>query len=131
MKKYKTDHWTVNVPVLWDAEADEGCDVLYDKAGIGELVFSTLYQSEGVSDEQLEEMAAEHLDADVTLEDVNINDFSGFVISYTQEGEYWCEWYLRTDKILLFVSYNCKEGNEEVDEDVVESILDSIEVLAG
>ena len=129
MQKYKTKYWSVNLPTLWEAEASDGTDILYDKEGIGELVISTFYQEDGIDDEQLEDLASEHIDADGIVEDVDLGSFSGFVISYTDEGEYWCEWYLKSEKVLLFVSYNCDESNEEVDEDVVESILASLDAL--
>lgn len=130
MRKYKTKHWSVNIPTLWDAEFSDGSDVIYDKQGVGELVISTLYDEQGVSDEQLEAMAAEHLDSDAELEDVKLGDFSGVCVSYSKDSEYWCEWYLRTKNILLFASYNCDEDQAEEDEDVVESVLESLEVIS-
>ncbi len=129
MRKYSTKYWSVNVPTLWDAEFSDGADVIYDNKGVGELIISTLYDEQGVSDEQLEAMAAEHLNSSVELEDIDIGDFSGICVSYSKDSEYWCEWYLRTSNILLFASYNCDEENAEEDEDVVESILESIELL--
>ncbi len=130
MQTYKTQHWSLNVPALWDAEADGETDVIYDNAGVGELVISTLYQDEGISDEQLEAMAGEHIESDAVIDDVVLGDFSGIAVSFEQQGEYWCEWYLRSEKVLLFISYNCDLKDSEVDEDVVESILESLEEIA-
>ncbi len=127
MQTYKTEYWLLNVPALWDAEADGDTDVIYDNDGVGELVVSTLYQGEGIADEQLEAMASEHVDSDADIEDVVLGDFSGIAVSFEQDGEYWCEWYLRSEKVLLFITYNCDAKNVEVDEDVVESILESLE----
>jgi len=128
MQKYSSQYWSVNLPTLWDAEVDEGCDVLYDKEGVGELIFTTIYQENGVSDDQLEELASEHLDSNAIIEDIHFDEFSGFVVSFTKDSEYWNEWYLRSDNILLFISYNCNVKDEETDEDVVESILDSLQL---
>lgn len=129
MQTYKTQYWLLNVPALWDAEADNETDVIYDNAGVGELVISTLYQDEGISDEQLEAMASEHIDSDAMIDDVVVGDFSGIAVSFEQDAEYWCEWYLRSENVLLFISYNCDAKNAEVDEDVVESILESLEEI--
>lgn len=131
MRKYKNQYWSVNVPTLWDAEysVDEQADIVYDNNGIGELFISTIYQEEGVSEEQLEAMASEHINADAEIDDVECGDFTGITVSYIKESEYWCEWYLCSDNVLLFISYNCNDDNAEEDEDVVESILDSLEVL--
>ncbi len=129
MQQYKTRYWSLNVPALWDAELSDDTDVIYDKAGVGELVISTLYQADGISDGQLEEMAAEHLDSDAVIEDVVCGDFAGIAVSFEQDGEYWSEWYLRSEKILLFITYNCDVDKIEVDEDVVESILESLEEI--
>jgi len=130
MHKYKTRYWSLNVPVQWDAEFSDGADVIYDNNGVGELVISTLFDENGIEDEQLEAMVAEHLDFDAELEDITIADFSGVMLSYTQDGEFWSEWYLRTDKLLLFASYNCDESQAEEDYDIVEAIMASLEVIA-
>jgi len=129
MRKYKTKYWSVNIPTLWDAEySDEDeADVIYDNNGVGELIISTVYDETGIVDEQLEAMAAEHLDSQTELEDVVLGDFAGIAVSYTKDAEYWCEWYLCTENVLLFASYNCAEDKAEEDEDVVESILESLE----
>ena len=129
MRKYKTKYWSLNIPTLWNAEFSDGTDVIYDNKGVGELIISTLYDEQGISDEQLEAMAAEHLDANVDLEDVSAGDFTGVMVSYIKDSEYWSEWYLRTDNILLFASYNCDEDKSEEDEDVVESILESLKEI--
>ena len=129
MRQHKNQYWSVNVPTLWDAEYSEEdeADIIYDNNGVGELIISTLFQEKGVSDEQLEAMASEHVDAGTDIEDIQLGDFSGIAVSYIKESEYWCEWYLRTENILLFASYNCAEDKAEEDEDVVESILGSLE----
>lgn len=129
MTKYKTQYWALNVPALWDAEFDDDADIIYDNEGIGELVISTVFDENGVDDEQIEAMAEEHSETDAIIEDVELGDFGGIMVSYTKEGEFWCEWYLRGENVLLFVSYNCDEDNADVDEDVVESILESLEEL--
>lgn len=130
MRKYTTKYWSLNIPTLWDAEFSDDTDVIYDNKGIGELVISTLYEETGVSDEQVEAMAEEHTDSDAIIEDVEVGDFGGLMVSYAKDGEYWCEWYLRAEKVLLFASYNCDEANAEEDEDVVESILESLEEIS-
>ncbi len=129
MQRYKTQYWSLNMPALWDAEADGETDVIYDNGGVGELVISTLYQDEGIVDEQLEAMASEHVDSDADIEDVVFGDFSGIAVSFEQDGEYWCEWYLSSEKVLLFITYNCTAKDSEVDGDVVESILESLEEI--
>jgi len=130
MNIYKAKYWLLNIPSLWDAEFSDDTDVIYDNAGIGEIVISTVYQENGISDGQLEEMASEHVDTDSMLDDVVLGDFSGIAVSFEEGGEYWCEWYLRSENILLFVSYNCAVKDFEVDEDVVESILESLEDIS-
>ncbi len=129
MRQYKTQYWSLNIPTLWDAEFEDETDIIYDQAGIGELVISTLYQDEGISDEQLEAMASEHVDSDAIIDDVVLGDLSGITVSFEQGDEYWSEWYLRSEKLLLFITYNCDLKNADVDEDVVESILESLRVV--
>jgi hypothetical protein len=117
------------MPVGWQAEeGEEGMISLYDPTSNGMLSFSAIKEDEDISDEYLEDLLSEHLEADAELYDVDYNDFSGVSCCYADEEEYWCEWYLRAGPVLLYITYYCPVEDEGLEEDLIESILESLTV---
>ena len=126
MQNYITEFWQLDLPVGWETEEEEGVVSLYDPDSSGTLVLSASNEEEDISDDYLEELLSEHIDAGADIEDVEYNDFSGVSCCYDDAEEYWCEWYLRAGPILLFITYNCPIEDEGNEEDVIESILESL-----
>ncbi len=126
MSYYQTDDWQLEMPANWVAEAVDDAMSLYDPAGNGTLLITTLREEQPISDEYLVELASDHIDAGAELYEVEYGPFSGVTCCYDSENEYWCEWYLRADKLLLFVTYNCPLEDEGAEDDVVEGMLESL-----
>ncbi|HSJ48627.1 MAG: hypothetical protein OQK27_05665 [Gammaproteobacteria bacterium] len=126
MKKHHDQLWEITLPDDWEVEADEDSVSLYHPDGPGTIQISATRQEEGIRDEDLREMAADHLEAGAELEEVELGDFDGFVLRYDTEGEYWCEWYLKAEDRLLFVTYACALEEEGEEEDLVEAVLDTL-----
>jgi len=126
LQNYITEFWQLDLPVGWETEEEEGVVSLYDPDSSGTLVLSASNEEEDISDDYLEELLSEHIDAGADIEDVEYNDFSGVSCCYDDAEEYWCEWYLRAGPILLFITYNCPIEDEGNEEDVIESILESL-----
>ena len=126
LEKYISELWQVDLPVGWEVEEEEGAVSLYHPDSSGTLTLSATKEQEDISDEYMEELLAEHLDADAELFDVEFESFSGVTCCYDDEEEYWCEWYLCSGPVLLFITYNCPLADEGAEEDVVESILESL-----
>ena len=126
MEKYITEYWQLDLPVGWETEEEEQVVSLYHPDSSGTLVLSASNEEEDISDDYLEELLSEHIDAGADIDDVEYNDFSGVSCCYDDTEEYWCEWYLRAGPILLFITYNCPIEDEGKEEDVIESILESL-----
>ena len=126
MEKYISEFWQVDLPVEWKAEVEEDAVSLFHPDSNGTLTISAVREQEDISDEYIEELAAEHLDAGAEFFDAEFDSFSGVTCCYDDEQEYWCEWYLCSGPILLFITYSCPLDNEGEEEDVVESILESL-----
>lgn len=124
MKVCKTKYWQVNIPDDWQYEHQSDSDVLFCEDGVGEIQFSATQFDSPVTEEHLYELSAEHANADE--DEVEFGEFSGITFEYETEDEFWQEWYLMSDKILLFITYTCELGKEENEIDVVEFILDSL-----
>ncbi|MFO7603164.1 MAG: hypothetical protein R6X06_05030 [Gammaproteobacteria bacterium] len=127
MKTYNHPDWAMTVPDHWSVEAESDFTSFYDPDGVGELLISSMLHEQALSDDDLEEFAADHIDTEVESEEVEYGEFSGFSFCYEVEDEYLCEWYLRAGKLMLFVTYSCAlEDEEHSEEDIVETMLDSL-----
>ena len=128
MKPFKQSHWNISLPDNWVVEDEVDYICLYHPEGVGALLISTFEQDSTVTDEDLEEFAADHIDGDVDPDEVEYGDFSGFTFCYEIESEYLCEWYLKAGNLLIFITYSCAlEDEENNEEDIVETILDSLQ----
>ena len=128
MKSFSQEHWTITLPDDWIAENEVDYISLYHPDGVGDLLISTFQHEDTVTDDDLEEFAADHINCDVESEDIECGDFAGFSFCYDVENEYLCEWYLKSDNIMLFITYSCALKDEEnSEEDIVDTILDSLQ----
>jgi len=127
MKIYTHHHWNITLPDNWVVEEDTDYTAVYPPDGVGDLLISSFEHDDLVTDDDLEEFAADHIESDVDSEDVEYGDFNGFSFCYSIENEYICEWYLKYEKIMLFITYSCPVENEEnSEEDIVETSLNSL-----
>jgi hypothetical protein len=128
MKKHHDPLWEITLPDGWEVEADEDTTSLYHPEGPGTLQVSATRQEDMITGDDLREMAADHLEAGAEPEEVALGDFDGFVLCYDTEGEYWCEWYLKAEDRMLFITYACALEYEGEEEDVIEAVLDTLAV---
>ena len=128
MEHYSADLWQVDLPIGWQAEEEEEAVCLFHPTSNGTLTISATKEQQDISDEYMEELLFEHLDAGAELIDVEFGSFAGVSFCYDDNDEYWCEWYLRAGPVLLFVTYNCPLDEEGAEDDVIESILESLTV---
>lgn len=126
MKKHRTEHWQIDLPDTWQIEALEEAVSFFDPQSNGTLMISTLAEDEPITDEFLEEMLEVHHNADAELYDVEYGPFEGVTCCYASEEEYWCEWYLVADNVMLYVTYNCPLEDEGAEDDLIETILESL-----
>ena len=126
MEKYISEFWQIDLPVGWEAEEEDEAVSFFHPNSSGTMTLSTVKEQEAISDDYIEELAAEHIDAGAELFDVEFESFSGVTCCYDDDQEYWCEWYLRSGSVLLFITYSCLLDDEGTEEDVIESILESL-----
>ncbi len=125
-----TENWTIDVPRGWRKKKDDECVRLVPPSEIGSLQLSGHQKDDGnVTDEDLLELATDHLDAGAPRRDVRLGDFMGFEIAYDAEGFACREWYLRHDRTLLFVTYTCALASSGREDEAVELALISLRAL--
>ena len=129
MKTYESENWSINLPDDWEEEHDDEGVTLFNPDGCGALEISALEQEEAIDDGFLEYMAAEHLESGAEPDEVEFGDFEGLEFSYGDDGNYWREWYLRADNLMLYITYNCPLQDEGRENDEVEAILETLTLL--
>ncbi|VAW96483.1 hypothetical protein MNBD_GAMMA21-1030 [hydrothermal vent metagenome] len=129
MKKVQVDFWQVTVPESWNIESEDEMTSMYDPDGMGTLVISSVVEDEAIGDEYIEDLVIEHLDAGAELHHEVFGPFTGVGCCFEADGDYWCEWYLCHENMLLFVTYNCDLESEGEEDDLIESILDSLTLM--
>ena len=126
MKTFRDRYWSLDIPDDWIAEHYPECVSLSHPDGIGELQISASRQGRPVSISELRQFASEHINAGAETQAIRLGDFEGFTFGYGVEDEYWCEWYLKSGSLLLFVTYSCETQDEGKEDDVVEAILETL-----
>lgn len=129
MKTFQSENWSINLPDDWEEEHDDEGVTLFNPFGKGALEISAVERDEPVDDGFLEYMAAEHLEAGAEPEEVEFGDFEGLELSYADAANYWREWYLRADNLMLYITYHCPLVDEGGEDDEVDAILETLQLL--
>jgi hypothetical protein len=132
MSEYKSNWWTVQLPSDWSAEAEPKCTAFFADSGGGALQLSAARNSIGpVTDDDLREFAAEHLDRGAPIKTISCGDFTGFYLHYSMPSGYQRQWWLRCGDTIVFATWTSdidQKGNEDA---VVNSILDTLKKQWG
>lgn len=128
MSEFYTHFWKLRLPDDWAVDQDPDCHTAYNPDGPGVVQISALKQSQPVTTADLNEFAREHIDSGAKMQKVTAGSFNGITIDYDVDKMYWREWYLMCDNVFLFITYHCPIENEGSEDDVVDSILDTLQL---
>ena len=109
MTKFHGSSWTIDLLPEWIGEHDEECSTIYHPNGVGALQISAYSKDGAVTDNDLEDLALEHIEAGAKLAEANTGQFKGFSLAFGVDGEFWQYWYARHGLTALLVTYNCEE----------------------
>ena len=128
--RYESAWWSIAMPDGWQAESDESCTTIMSDSGVGALQLSAYQNDAGpVTIDALNEFVLEEsLDA-VVLTEVKRGDFEGLSTHYREAGTHWRKAWLKNADVLLYVTYNCSAGDESIEKDVVDNMLDTLKRL--
>jgi len=118
--------WRLTLAPSWQASDDGDCLSIARLEGLGALQISAARKNTEVTDDDLADFAADHLDAGAIARPVTLGDFSGLAIRYGVDGTHWRQWFLRHGQVALFVTYNCIEADREVEEADIDQMLGSL-----
>jgi len=79
-----------------------------------------------VTDEDLKDFAQDHVEAGAKLSDSISGDFKGFTLAFGVDDEFWQHWYVAKENTALFITYNCKAVDREVEIDGIKTMVASL-----
>lgn len=126
MSVYETETWSVEVPDGWTVTEDDECVSFTAGEPIGALQVSAYLKDGQVTNEDLEELAEEHLTAGAQPETVDHPTYEGFGIAYEVDEEFWTEWFLRNGNQAIYATYNCPVGEQDAESEVVGELLSTL-----
>ena len=89
----------------------------------------TLTKKDGsVADEELIAKIKTECPEDTDIERVRCGDFAGYVAEYVDwhADAFWKKWFVACRRDLLFVTYTCKRGEEELEVADASALLSSL-----
>lgn len=127
-QKFQSAWWEISLPLGWTGEHDEECARFLSQNEVGALQISAYRKDEELADADLQEMAAEHIEAGANLKSVQFGSFTGFYFHFRTEDAYWRWWLLRCDKTMLYATYSCDPYGRGKDDEQVEQIMNTLRV---
>jgi len=121
--------WQIEIPPPWKAEEFEECVEFTQPEGVGALHISgsqkmdaPLLQSEVLT--QLRENCPKNVEVRM----VQCGNFTGYATEYINQnkGTYWKTWFIAYRQVLLYVTYNCKAGEEALETPQATALLSSL-----
>ncbi len=126
---FKNRVWELSVAPPWRAVDCEHCVEITQPDGVGAVHISSARKKEGLvaDSEALAQLKGDCPD-DTESERVRCGDFSGYVAEYVDwnAGLFLRKWFVSCRKDLLFISYTCKRGDEELEIDQVSALIGSL-----
>jgi hypothetical protein len=126
---FQSSWWQLAVPPPWKAEECEECVEITQAEGIGALHISGARKADGsVLDAEVLSQLQENCPEAAAAERTRCGDFEGYLAEYVDwaEGTYWKKWFVACRKVLLFITYTCKRGEEDLESTQASALLSSL-----
>lgn len=127
MSEFDSTLWKLSVPHDWKAFNDPECVTFESAAGLGVLQISAASKNGVITDEDLRDLAEDHLAAGATAVPVRAGDFIGFSLRYHDNTQGTRQWYLRCADAAVFVTYSCAIEVAGEEDELVDSILETLQ----
>ena len=125
--------WELSVTSPWRATDCEHCVEITQPDGVGAIHISNARKKEGlVTPAETMERTKAECPEDTDVESVSCGDFKGHTAEYVDwhAGSYWKKWFVACRSDLLFITYTCKRGEEELEIAQVAALLASLRSTA-
>ena len=126
---FKSSWWSVTVPPNWRAVENSECVTLCGTAFDSALQISAARKEQGyITDEDLKDFSIEQYDKKL-LQKMNTTNFTGFYIERVLGDTLWREWWLRSEHLMIYVSYNINKRFKEAEKLLVDGIVQSLQMI--
>jgi hypothetical protein len=124
--------WALELPQGWLSQDDGQVVSMFRQDGVGALQISSYFRDAPVTDEDLQELAAERLNAAAVPDpaSVRLGAFTGLQVEFVDGDEFWSRWYVRHGHQALFITYNCAVAQRGPEFDDVKRILQTLEAAS-
>lgn len=118
MSDFNEIGWSMDVPEGWDAEDLDEVAIFSHPEGVGVLQVGGMENDAPVTEEDLQQLAGEQIEAGLRAEKVIAGDFRGISFVQRANGEFWQFWYVAADRLALAITYSCsdEDRNEEIEQ---------------
>lgn len=130
---FQSSLWQIDIPHPWKAEGCEDCVEFTQPEGVGALHISGARKTNGpVLDTEALSQLRENCPSDAQVESMTCGDFAGYAAAFIDErdGYYWKKWFLYSGRILVFITYNCRRGEEEFEVQAASELLSTLRCRA-
>src|SRR5262249_2186798 len=106
-KSFDGAWWSVDVPNNWHVRADKECATFQRTPSLGAFQISSARKDQSpITDADLAEFANDRIPSGTQLLRVAYGSFSGFTASFEDDGLMWRHWWLRSDVLMIYATYN-------------------------
>ena len=123
--------WQIAVTRPWRARQVEECVEITQPKGIGAIHISSALKDVGkVADSETQTQLQQQCPDDTDLEPAQLGDFIGHGAEFIDwsDSVFWKTWIVASGPVLLFITYNCKRGEEDLELSQVCEILSSLKL---
>lgn len=138
MQTIKYEGWlNISIPDNWINQDENDLLSFYGKDGIGSIQISCyklIPQVEDVS-KKLEDVTESYINKkslnkeNINLEYFNLNDNKVSRLEFIEEERYWLVFHILNKTKFLFITYNCLEENKNIEMNITNQIINSIEFI--
>jgi hypothetical protein len=126
---FKNRVWALEAPPPWLITDCEHCVEITQPEGVGALHISSARKKDArVLDSEALAQLKNDCPEGTDMEKVRCGEFAGYMAEYVdwQGGDFWRKWFIACGHDLLFVTYTCKRGEEELEADAASKLLASL-----
>jgi hypothetical protein len=123
--------WQVSVPRPWKVTQFEECVEISQPESTGALHISgARKQVRNVLDNETRAQLQKGCPDATEIQPVHFGDFVGYGTDHVDQndGAYWKKWFVASGQVMLFITYNCKPGDEDLELSQVCNILSSLKL---
>lgn len=127
---FKAFKWSIQLEENWESEISEEYYSFYSPEGYGALQISDYTKSISITYDDILDLVGFNDDEKSRLEVVKFGDFEGFQLVYiNKKNTFWRKLWLKNDKLLLFITYNCNSNYKDYEVESINEILLSLKVI--